>query len=37
MGNVRYKAKKKDVEKLKIYLQKLDHGRHQDKSDNSKK
>jgi len=38
MGDVvRYKAKKKDIEKLKIYLQKLENGRHQDKSDNGKK
>ena len=37
MGNVRYKAKKKDIEKLRIYLQKLENGRHKDKSVNGKK
>ena len=37
MGNVRYKAKKKDIEKLRIYLQKLENGGHQDKSGNGKK
>jgi len=32
MGNVvRYKAKKKDIEKLKIYLKTIENGRHQNK------
>jgi len=37
MGNMRYKTKKTNEEKLKLYLKKLENGRHKDKRTNSKR
>lgn len=33
---MRYKTKKTNEEKLKLYLKKLEHGRHKDKCANGK-